>query len=140
MMLCRAVTALALVQNFRKGSREKQNLQPGSTAASAGRHNLSLVDLYCHRPHNQIEGKDEARLVLSAQNDTFETLQRPAPDPGATAGLQVRMRCGLIAALQVILDGVNIFFREGSRHSVESDQTRHTRHLQYLHAVAQRQA
>src|SRR6267143_1662213 len=140
MMVSSAVTAFAPVQKSKKVSRETQHLQLGPTAASAGRRKVSLVNLYCHRPHNQIERKDDARSVLSAQDDTLQPLQGPSLDSGTPSGLQVRMRFCAQLRRQACAKRFDLFVWQSCRLAVETDKPRDAGNLQNFQTLAQRQA
>src|SRR5882724_836446 len=89
---------------------------------SASRHKLSLVDLHGHRPHDQIERKDEARPVLPAQDDALHPPQGAAPDSGTTPGLQVRMGLHLTAMVDTVLNDPDVLFGQGGWTTAKTDQ------------------
>jgi|SRR5580704_622773 hypothetical protein len=112
---------------------------PGSTAALASRHELSLVNLHCHRPHDQFEREYKARLIFSSQNRSLQPLQGSTPDSHAPARCQVWMRFDLMATVQAVPYGLDIFLRQRSGMTIEADQVNDAGNLQKLQPIAQRQ-
>src|SRR6266481_4130887 len=131
-MARRAFTALAIVQKSRHEFREPKTPRTGSTALLAGRHELSLLNLHCHRPHDQFEGEKQARLVFSAQDDSVQPSQRSTHDSHATPCLQVRMRFDLMAAVQAVPYDLDVFLRQRSGMTIETDQLNDAGNLQKL--------